>query len=377
MTILALFLFIIFVLTVLELFSRIYCQKYGKRYVWTPYRSVLLHIDQEALPRIKPICRFDVNCDGELSSVPPDFNCCRFLTLGGSSTECYYLGSEGSWPTLLQNKLNEAMSARLSSERVHVGNISKSGFTARDLGIVIEGVLPNYSKINTVVLMVGAGDVLNWMKSGTPDVIEESNCITTDLFSVNPRKKFYFKIKHSALYELARLRFRRALKGEEVKYGVGKKLTALREQRQRAKTILNVTGNPQEMLNNYESHLSRCISQLRQINARILLIPQPWFDREANSDEQKNFWNASMGHAFFEPTDTYYSMEVFRRYMFQIYNRTLEIARKEQVETVEVKSNIPCDFKHYYDCIHFTNLGAEKVAQTIFQYLDKFPHMSN
>ena len=135
-------------------------------------------------------------------------------------------------------------------------------------------------------MMVGAAEVVTWMKSGAPSVIKALEAPSPDLFSVNQTKKFFFEIKHSALYELARTAKRAILPRKHVKHGVGKNLTSLRQKRQQDKKILDETGDPHEMLNNYEKWLLRCIAQLKEKNIRIILLTQPWFDRDTNLTER-------------------------------------------------------------------------------------------
>lgn len=139
MSIFYIIVFIFFLLFVSELSVRFYYKKWGKRYVWTPHTETCLYIDQTALPAIKSECRFDVNCDGELGLALPTSSFYRILTLGGSAVECYYLGSDRSWPALLQYKLNADKLKRFSRKIVHVGNIAKSVLIPRTRVLSLKG----------------------------------------------------------------------------------------------------------------------------------------------------------------------------------------------------------------------------------------------
>jgi hypothetical protein len=51
---------------------------------------------------------------------------------------------------------------------VHVGNIARSGVGARALDQVLERVLPRYPRLQMIIILVGASDVLQWLEHGAP-----------------------------------------------------------------------------------------------------------------------------------------------------------------------------------------------------------------
>lgn len=77
----------------------------------------------------------------------------RILAVGGSTTECVYLDQDRAWPSLIQRNLIEA--TRL---RVWVGNVGVSGHYTRDHIVYLKYLLPQYPRINAVVVLPGIND---------------------------------------------------------------------------------------------------------------------------------------------------------------------------------------------------------------------------
>ena len=49
---------------------------------------------------------------------------------------------------------------------------------------------------------------------------------------------------------------------------------------------------------------------------------------------------------------------------FEIYNNTMrQVAQTETVQIIDLAQSMPKDTKYYYDYMHYTDAGAQKVAQ--------------
>src|SRR5439155_1073434 len=92
-----------------------------------------------------------------------------------SSVECIALTEEASWPGALERILNTPDNLRtLGAQRVHVGNIGRSGVSSRELDLILERVLPQYGRLAVIVIMVGGSDIFPWFEKDY--TAEEAAC---------------------------------------------------------------------------------------------------------------------------------------------------------------------------------------------------------
>ena len=89
------------------------------------------------------------------------------LVGGGSQPEGFLLDQDTAWPGALQRMLEGPEHlARLGAERVHVGSIARSGVGSEALDLIFERVLPRYPRLQLIIILVGATDVLRWLEGG-------------------------------------------------------------------------------------------------------------------------------------------------------------------------------------------------------------------
>jgi hypothetical protein len=77
----------------------------------------------------------------------------RILAIGGSTTECVYLDQPKTWPHLIQRHLRES-----TGLNVWVGNVGVSGHNTRDHIVYMKYLLPQYPRIDAVLILVGTND---------------------------------------------------------------------------------------------------------------------------------------------------------------------------------------------------------------------------
>ena len=58
-------------------------------------------------------------------------------------------------------------------------------------------------------------------------------------------------------------------------------------------------------------------------------------------------------------------MDLVRELMTRLDEVAARVATEEEVEEVELRSVVPSDFEHYYDFLHFTPAGAQRVAAAL------------
>jgi len=352
-----------------ELATRWWMRRHTRYFVWPPGMRMEVRQHPGLFPELEPRVRFEVNGDGERGgdARAHDEGVLRILTVGGSSVECYALDQATSWPGTLERLLNrqDALDV-LGARRVHIGNIGHSGVGAAELDMILERVLPNYDRIDAIIVMVGASTAYHWLEDGTPPGRPPSVVPEEALFARHPRQPFGWKPRAWALVELAR-RVRQAwLRPLEVKENVGSWLVAARTMRAQAREIRNALPDPSAVLRHFDHHFRRALRHAKARTPRVLVVRQPWFDREQyTDDEARRFWHGGIGRPWKEKVDVYFSLEVINRILSLIDARVVAVANELGLQHVNLRSQLDQGLRHYYDHDHFTPEGAAAAADAI------------
>lgn len=350
-----------------ELAARWWIRYRNEYFVYAPGARILLKLDQEAMPGF-PDVSINVNREGERGSeLPGDCSSLyRVVVSGGSAAECYFLDQSSSWRGVTQTILRRPENlARLGVAHAHVGNIAKSSIAGEGLKLIFGKVLPQFGKVDTIVIMVGASAVLSWMQQGTPVVPDLGKADVDDCFMRHPDHKFSFSPRYTATAELIR-RFMDKRQPVKVREQVGRWLIKARQMRQNARDLRTTTPDPTPVIENFARYFDESLRLAKQKAGRVIVLSQPWFQKEAFTPrEEAIFWNGGVGDVITEEVKAFYSHEVIFRLMKMIEDTVLNIAAKHQVEWLNVRLRIEPSMENYYDHFHFTPVGANKVAQML------------
>lgn len=356
---------------VVELACRWWIRRHTHYHVWPPGLRLDLRQDAAAFPQVEPRVRFEVNADGERGGdMPHDTNgLFRVLVAGGSAAECLALDQPTSWPGQLERLLaSDAACQTLGARAVHVGNIARSGIGSRQLDLILEHVLPRYGRLDALVIMVGASDVLRWLEEGAPPSLGPEPDVE-DVFSSHPRQQFGWTPRSTAAYALAGRLRRRWLRPVEVREQAGSWLTAARKMRAEARETRLTTPDPCVMLSAFEEHF-RCLLRRAQAQAdRVLVVRQPWFDREPTVAEAAHFWHGGVGKAWKQKIDVFYGLDVLSDLMGRIDARAAAIAGDLGIPHVDLRPILTPNLDHYFDMFHYTPRGAAVVGHAVARAL--------
>lgn len=351
-----------------ELGARAWLTRRGRPYVWAPFTRQRLEIDMQALPTLEPVARWEINADGERGApLPSDWShTLRVVVAGGSASECYFNDQPRTWPEVMRRALSRPENLRkLGVEHVHVGNIARSLVACEELDLMFERTLPRYTRLDVVVLMVGASDLLHWLERGTPMPVVDTPIPPSQVFALHPYGPFGWGPKTLALRRLASYWKRRLLRHEEVRTRVGKRLADARAMRARATTILHTTPDPAQMLAHYERHLRKLVARLQARGARVILARQAWLEGQFTEQEQQHFWSFGRGRPYARVVNEYFAHDTAWKLLHQVDEHGARIARELGIESIDVNAIVPRDFDHYYDELHFTTRGCELVGEAI------------
>jgi len=340
----------------------------SRYFVWPPGGRIEVRVDPEACPELEPLVRFDSNADGERGGAvrPGEDGLWRILVVGGSAAECFMLDQYSSWPGALERLLNAPDGLRaLGARRVHVGNIGHSGVGSAELDLILERVLPQYGHLDAILVMVGASDVYHWLEQGAPPARAPTPVPELMLFSCHPRRPFGWRPGAWALVEVAR-RLRRAwLHPVEVKERGGAWFTSARRMRAEAKELRTRVPDPATMLDHFEHHLHRVLNRATTHADRVLVLRQPWFEKDYTPEEEAHFWHGGLGMPWNETVSVYYGLELINQLLGLIDARVAQVAAALRLPCVELRSRLNKGLHHYYDHDHFTPAGAVVAARTV------------
>ena len=352
-----------------ELVARWWVRRRKLYYVLTPGLRLRLHPHRAVFPQLEPSIRFEVNREGERGDeVPrpqPDERLYRILVVGGSQPEGYLLDQHTCWPGALPALLETPDNLRrLGASRVHVGSIARSGIGSEALGLILERVLPRYPRLEAIVILVGASDVLRWLEQGAPPTPPIASS-TSDVFMCHPEHRFGWRPSRLAMVELLRrwrhLLFRPVNEHERAGSWIGK----ARAMRARAKVIRTAMPDPEPMLSHFERCFRDVLCRAKAQADRVLVVQQPWFDRDLTPEEAAQMWHGGVGQAWKEDVTVYYSHEVLGRLMALLDARASRVAQELEVAQLDLRPIVPPTLETYYDFFHLTPAGARAVAPAV------------
>jgi lysophospholipase L1-like esterase len=290
----------------------------------------------------------------------------RILVTGGSPAECFALDQPTSWPGTLERLLNAADSLRtLGARRAHVGNIGRGGIASEHLDLILEHVLPQYRGLAVIVVMVGGNDVFLWLEDGAPESVPASSLTVADVFQYQPEQHFGWKPERWAMTELARRLRRSWLRPLEVREAAGAWVTTARKMRAQASELRTSVPDPAVMVDHFEYHFRRLLLCARAQADRVLVVRQPWFEKDYTAEEAGRLWHGGLGKAWKQAISVYYAQDVLNHLMALVDARAATVADELGVEHLDLRRTLAPTLENYYDFVHYTPAGAAVVARTV------------
>jgi len=350
----------------IELAARWWIRHRRQYYVFPPGLRLRLRIDSEVFPQMERDTRFDVNRHGERGDEPPRSadGLYRILVAGGSQPEGFFLDQDSSWPGALQRMLEKPEGlGTLGAAKVHVGSIARSGVGSEALDLIFDRVLPRYPRLQLIVILVGATDVLRWLECAAPQRMP--SVVASDVFRCHPEGPFGWKPRNLAVVELLLRARRRWLRPIHVHERAGRWYQEARAMRARAKTVRTVVPEPAPMLDAFEQHFRRLLQKAKGHADRVLVVRQPWLAKDFSPEEAATMWHGGLGQVWREEVSTYYSFDVVSRLMSHLDARVSAVADALEVEQLDLMPILEPSLATYYDCFHATPAGAKAVAAAV------------
>ena len=311
--------------------------------VWAD--RIVLPIHQRLIipnERIPQLDRTIVNTRNELGfrgpPCPQPFDeYCSIVAVGGSTTECQYLSDGKSWPERLMLFLQQ----RSGLEKIWVNNAGFDGHSTFGHIVLVRDYLSRL-KPKYVLLLVGANDV------GRDDLSE---------YDPRPCSTLRALLSHCETFVLVEnaLRIARAKKGGLWHSALNlEQLPTMEFSQPRFERAERNTDRPSPVT---ASRLATLLKLCRDPGMEPILVTQPALWGQATDPPT----GVDLSRIQLPGLGTC-SMEYWK--ILETYNDvTRRAAKEEGVWIVDLARDMPKDSTYFYDGIHFTNEGAEKVAK--------------
>jgi lysophospholipase L1-like esterase len=341
-------------------------------FFFTPRLKAVFHPTPELMPGVSGLSTFITESHGVRGDeLTADYSK-RILAIGASTTICEYLDQGETWPSLLQQLLNDNDKRR----KVWVGNAGVSGLSSRHHLVALTYFPFKKLGIDTVTLLMGVNDMTFRLSHehdydpafmDRPDARSELLAQTfTGTFDSYNEDPFH---KRTALWQLLR-RAKRTLVSRNVQDSDGRIYATWRKHRQQASEVRFEMPDLSTALGEYERNINQMIDIGKEKSIRLVFLTQPsmWKVGLAGNLESL-LWLGGVGDFQNEQGKPYYSVGALAKGMRQYNDTLLKVCRQRQVECLDLAAELEKDSTVFYDDIHFNENGARHVARNIFRYL--------
>ncbi len=334
----------------------------------------VVYPDRETHPQLEPRLEIEFNSDGERGRpLPRRWNrTARVLVVGGSAAECFTSDQRTCWPGVLEKRLQElGWAASRGADDVYVGTVARSGVDTATLRRILHAVLPQYERLDAIVVMVGGSDVLHWLGDGASRFHAPDPMPISGIFIEHPEMRYGLGLRRLALTEVLR-RVRTRLRRPKVDQNAARWMGRARAMRQQAREIRRELPDPQVMLAAAERHMRDILALAHAAAPCVLVVRQPWFDRtDPSPDEEALFWSGSVGSAFRGFVDVFYSHEVVVRLMAMLDARIARVSEDMGVPSMDVRPQLEMSARCFIDQFHLTTEGCRRVGDAVARRLQQ------
>ena len=301
--------------------------------------------------KLDPVTRHTKNSLGFRGPEPPSRWSEHFtiLTIGGSTTECTFLSDGKTWTDRLARRIGEI---RGDSWVNNAGLDGQSTFGHLVLMRQFVGTLHP----SMVVFLVGANDVERGAANGYDVALTPQTGATVHRAAV-------FLADHTEIGSLA-LNAVRAARARHAGFGHSEvDLTTARRISLEPKEIERVLeGHRRAFVPDYRRRLADLMAFTRSYHIEPVLVTQPALFGDivdpATHVDLRHVQVNGRGNGELE----------WR--LLELYNDvTREVGRDADVPVIDLARLMPKDSRYYYDFLHFTNEGAARVGDIVFEGL--------
>jgi lysophospholipase L1-like esterase len=302
-------------------------------------------VEQRQASKLEPVIVHTRNSLGFRGENPPrDFDQqLTVVAVGGSTTECMYLSDGKDWPAIVGRELKPSFPS------LWMNNAGLNGHsTFGHLVLLRQHLLALRPKV--IVLMAGINDIAR----------DDLNAY--DVMQLGPRSTMEDLSQYSAVAS-ATLNFWRAWKASRaglLHSEIDLRSWAWQNEERRPDAIGLLNFHRLKFLPGYRQRLQVLIRLCREANIALVLVTQPalygpGIDVETGID---------LGRIAVSPDENVNGALAWE--ILELYNDVMrEVGKQEGVFVIDLARELPKSSRIFYDFLHFTPHGAERVARIV------------
>ncbi len=340
-------------LLLLELFLAVYpplnSRVRGKNVILFPYKRYV--VENDRFPKLdKHIVRSNnsLGFRGQ-EPLPAGTTALTVIAVGGSTTECFYLSDGKSWPERLQKKLEASFG------KVWVNNAGMDGHSTFGHDALLSSYVIKL-KPGAVVFLSGLNDM------GLSSASRFDRLLTENSERPLPARTLVWAAARSRVFALLQnlLMYSRAIKAGLVHAELDLKAAPSQQVSAQEKAAILARHKPGAEA--YGKRLAGLVKLCRGNGIEPVLATQPMLCGQGRDPETgADLETLKVGGEFGNCATQWAALELYN-------DETRRTAAAMKVPLADLAREMPKDSSYYYDTVHFTEEGADLVAQRV--YLD-------
>jgi lysophospholipase L1-like esterase len=339
-------------------------------YILPPHHEGVYTPTKRGTPGIAGVAHLKVNSLGLRSDEPfPDAQ--RVIhVFGGSTAIDIWLDQRESWPLVLQDKLN-AMSG---APKTWVANVSKWGLSTHHNLMHFADVVPYLPKADVVVILAGLNDMQRAIKSSYPLNVEEIDRQIAYVYLPPRDTSIWSSFGYYRLYQRRREVERKKSIGKTLNGGGDVHLSYFKcRQSQADEDLVRVQPELALELAAYRVRLKKLVDLARARGSRVVLATQPALWKANMTEEERSRLMtggiAPLGDWIKCQNMRYYAPETLDAMQTRFNDVMRDICVRGMATCVDLERLVAKKAEYYYDDVHYTEAGAETVAEAVAQVI--------
>lgn len=358
----------VFALLLLEIFLRVYnpfqARVKGNRIVLVAGETY--HIRNDHIRRLDPQVTVTRNSLGFRGPEPPaDFaGHLTLVAIGGSTTQCFFLSDEQTWPARLGGKLEGPF------QRVWVNNAGLDGHSTNGHLVLLEDFVAPL-RPDVALFLVGVNDIAaDSIRDFEAENVRDGVRLSSAKGFVKSLSAYSEVVSLSLNTYRSLTAYRMGLTHKQVdleRQGYSHVAGADEERRPDAQTG--------ELLKGYTARLERLADASRRAGIEPVFITQPMLLGSGTDDVTGVDLARVKINAERDGQTRWKELELYN-------DITRRVGRERGVFVIDLARRLPKTSRYFYDAIHYTPQGAQAVAELVYGELApllraKFPqHVS-
>jgi lysophospholipase L1-like esterase len=269
------------------------------------------------------------------------------FTVGGSTTECFYLAESDTWPDIVRNRWHS------QNPRIWLNNAGLDGQSTFGHLLLLEGYLQAL-KPSVVLYLIGINDI----NLTEPNEFDRT-LIPSKSDLDHRRTAGAWMRRHSIIWNVL---------GNPVKQvsewmlkpghgGVNLKLLPRRPISITERNLI-LEDQKRRCLAGFESRLVQLLQITRRMGAEPILLTQPAPYGAARDPGSGVDLGSIQVRPGWDGRTAWAVLELYN-------NSTRQVAQHEHVQLIDLARQMPKDMRYYYDLIHFSKAGARRFADVV------------